>query len=117
MWWPSAPGYGLGLFEGFFCEFWLPGTPRVILTFVLVPSGGDAMALAQCRECGKEISTEAVSCPHCGVPSPTSASAPPSPGAAGSPFRKAAPPPQAKLTYDPRTDTFFGTMALMVRLV
>jgi len=27
--------------------------------------------LVPCRECGKQISTEALSCPHCGVPSPT----------------------------------------------
>jgi hypothetical protein len=30
-----------------------------------------AMALAECRECGREVSTEAQSCPQCGVPSPT----------------------------------------------
>ena len=29
------------------------------------------MALGSCRECGQQISTEALSCPHCGVPSPT----------------------------------------------
>lgn len=28
------------------------------------------MALTKCRECGKEISTEAASCPHCGAPKP-----------------------------------------------
>jgi len=28
------------------------------------------MALKPCRECGKEVSTEAKSCPHCGVPDP-----------------------------------------------
>jgi uncharacterized membrane protein YdbT with pleckstrin-like domain len=28
------------------------------------------MALAACRECGKQVSTEALSCPHCGVPRP-----------------------------------------------
>ncbi len=28
------------------------------------------MALAACRECGQKVSTEAPSCPHCGVPSP-----------------------------------------------
>lgn len=28
------------------------------------------MSLAQCRECGKEVSTEAASCPHCGAPNP-----------------------------------------------
>ena len=26
------------------------------------------MALIQCPECGKEISTSALSCPHCGYP-------------------------------------------------
>jgi uncharacterized membrane protein YdbT with pleckstrin-like domain len=29
------------------------------------------MALASCRECGREVSTEAATCPQCGVPSPT----------------------------------------------
>jgi hypothetical protein len=29
------------------------------------------MALSSCRECGKRISTEAASCPHCGVPTPS----------------------------------------------
>jgi hypothetical protein len=31
------------------------------------------MALAPCRECGREVSTEAPSCPSCGVPRPTGA--------------------------------------------
>jgi len=26
------------------------------------------MALTKCKECGKEISTEAISCPSCGAP-------------------------------------------------
>ncbi|MEJ5331107.1 MAG: zinc ribbon domain-containing protein [Desulfobaccales bacterium] len=26
------------------------------------------MSLTPCRECGREISTEAISCPHCGAP-------------------------------------------------
>jgi hypothetical protein len=26
------------------------------------------MALKPCRECGQQVSTEAVSCPHCGAP-------------------------------------------------
>lgn len=29
------------------------------------------MALRPCRECGREISTEAATCPQCGVPRPT----------------------------------------------
>ena len=28
------------------------------------------MALGDCRECGKQVSSEAKSCPHCGVASP-----------------------------------------------
>ena len=30
------------------------------------------MALKPCRECKKKVSTEAVTCPNCGVPNPTS---------------------------------------------
>jgi len=30
------------------------------------------MALVKCQDCGKEISSEAVSCPDCGRPSKTS---------------------------------------------
>jgi hypothetical protein len=33
------------------------------------------MALKPCRECGREISTEAPSCPHCGAPVATKPSA------------------------------------------
>jgi len=29
------------------------------------------MALTPCRECGKDVSDEAPSCPHCGVPDPS----------------------------------------------
>jgi len=29
------------------------------------------MALKACRECKKKVSTEAISCPKCGVPNPT----------------------------------------------
>jgi len=39
------------------------------------------MALKPCRECKKQVSTEAATCPHCGVPQPV---APPSPSAASS---------------------------------
>lgn len=28
------------------------------------------MSLTTCRECGREVSTEAVACPHCGAPGP-----------------------------------------------
>lgn len=33
------------------------------------------MALKPCRECGKEVSTEATTCPHCGVSQPTKSAA------------------------------------------
>lgn len=29
------------------------------------------MSLDPCRECGKEVSTNAARCPHCGTPAPT----------------------------------------------
>ena len=53
------------------------------------------MALVQCRECGKEVSTEAASCPHCGVPRPTA------PGTA-SPFSR---PPSAEPARNPSAAT------------
>lgn len=31
------------------------------------------MTLTTCRECGKEISTQALTCPHCGAPRPADA--------------------------------------------
>ncbi len=57
------------------------------------------MALAQCRECGREVSTEATSCPHCGVPRPTATTAQSAGGAQAkedSPFRKPAPSSSAQ---------------------
>src|SRR5712692_7724663 len=72
-------------------------------------SGPEAtMALAKCRECGGQVSTEALSCPHCGAPSPTSSPslAPAGPGRSG----------PAPLLYDPVTDTFGGTPSQLVNL-
>ena len=40
------------------------------------------MALGNCRECGNQVSSEAVSCPHCGLPKPVAVAA--DPGLAGS---------------------------------
>jgi hypothetical protein len=40
------------------------------------------MALSTCRECGRQVSTEATSCPHCGVLVPTASSPEILPGAA-----------------------------------
>jgi hypothetical protein len=39
------------------------------------------MALQPCRECGREVSTEAQTCPHCGVGRPTEAVSTADPGA------------------------------------
>jgi hypothetical protein len=49
------------------------------------------MALMYCRECGKQVSSEAPSCPHCGVPNPTGNTA----GVWPDPPRQQAPPPPA----------------------
>lgn len=51
------------------------------------------MALVLCRECGQRVSTEAPSCPHCGVPQPAPAATPSAteaqvPQPAGTAFRK-----------------------------
>ncbi|MBW3571067.1 MAG: hydrogenase maturation nickel metallochaperone HypA [Gemmatimonadetes bacterium] len=34
------------------------------------------MSMVRCRECGGEVSTEAVVCPHCGIRDPAVAGAP-----------------------------------------
>ena len=59
------------------------------------------MPLAPCRECGREVSSEAAACPHCGVPRPTASrsSPPPGSGGAASPFRR--PPVQASVPHQP----------------
>ncbi len=56
------------------------------------------MALAPCRECGKEVSTEATACPHCGAPRPPvpSPSTPLGGTAPGSPFHKPLPTPSTQ---------------------
>lgn len=60
------------------------------------------MALAPCRECGASVSTEAVSCPHCGVPNPTSVPAtPPALSAVGNDEAVASPPPIAPPEPEP----------------
>lgn len=52
------------------------------------------MALQPCRECGASVSTEAVFCPHCGVPQPTRAGQPSPVDAPGTPppYAPEAPP-------------------------
>ena len=62
------------------------------------------MALIKCSECGREISDRAEACPGCGAPV--------------SAQREASPesPVPATVTYNRATDTFTGTMVLMVKL-
>lgn len=62
------------------------------------------MSPAQCRGCGREISTEDVSCPHCGATQLLSAlpSEPPPGASPPSSFRKPLPPPQSPVVEPPR---------------
>lgn len=59
------------------------------------------MALIKCSECGREISDRAGACPGCGAPV----------AAAGKP-----PEAPTSVHYNRATDTFSGTMVLMVKL-
>jgi hypothetical protein len=60
------------------------------------------MALVKCRECGKDVSTEAAACPHCGVPSVESTNDAPPP----------AQPPSGKSKGSP----IGGAIALMITI-
>jgi DNA-directed RNA polymerase subunit RPC12/RpoP len=55
------------------------------------------MALIKCKECGREISDQAQNCPGC-----------------GSPVNQKEEPTSVK--YDSKSDTFYGTMNLLVKL-
>jgi DNA-directed RNA polymerase subunit RPC12/RpoP len=55
------------------------------------------MALIKCEECGHEISDKAQVCPNCGAP-----------------INQKEEPTIVK--YDPKSDTFYGTMSLLVKL-
>ena len=54
------------------------------------------MALAKCRECGKDVSAEAVTCPHCGVRNPIATTPPTaaSPSPTATPFSRPSSPPK-----------------------
>lgn len=52
------------------------------------------MALIQCGECGKSVSTEAITCPHCGAPQ-----------------QRPVPPP---LPVQPNEETFYSDTAVVV---
>lgn len=58
------------------------------------------MALVPCRECGVTVSTEAPTCPHCGVPDPGRTSAPPAaPPASALPSERPASPRPATVIH------------------
>lgn len=48
---------------------------------------GGAMPLVSCRECGKEVSTQALACPRCGLPAPVGGSTQPSRSISAARFR------------------------------
>ena len=52
------------------------------------------MALVKCRECGKDVSTEASACPHCGAPRSTTSSSFLAPQESA--FKRGPAPPQLK---------------------
>ena len=59
------------------------------------------MALGKCRECGKQLSTEAATCPHCGLPEPTQAKGSTGLSGVASPFsRQPSQRPTAKDTSE-----------------
>lgn len=60
---------------------------------------GEDMALIKCSECGREISDKAQSCPGCGAPLLAIVS-----------------DQQTKVSYNRDSDTFTGSMPLMVKL-
>lgn len=63
------------------------------------------MALIKCSECGREISDKAGTCPGCGAP--VSA-------VAGAQAQSQRPP--VRVGYNRETDSFSGTMAMVVKL-
>lgn len=75
------------------------------------------MAMAQCRECGKQVSTEATTCPQCGVPRPTESrvTVPPSQPATHSPFRNPPAPRPAQAAVDVSARCFCRTCGKPVR--
>ena len=60
------------------------------------------MALIKCSECGREISDKAESCPGCGAPASERISAPSQ--------------QPTSVRYDASSDSFTGTMVLIVKL-
>ena len=71
------------------------------------------MALIKCDECGREISDKAAACPGCGAPlvADSKSRVPPLP-------RPVPPLPQpfATVRYNPESDSFAGSMTIIVKL-
>ena len=63
------------------------------------------MALISCSECDREISDKAAACPGCGAPISASVEA-----------QGQAPTSPARVSYNRETDSFSGTMAMVVKL-
>lgn len=63
------------------------------------------MALVHCSECGREISDKAAFCPGCGAPVSSSTH-----------NQVQVTQPQVRVSYDPNSDTFTGTMTMVVKL-
>jgi hypothetical protein len=65
------------------------------------------MALVECSECGREISDKAAACPGCGAPVVSTVTG------QDAAMHVTAP---SHVEYDAASDTFTGTMTLMVKL-
>lgn len=63
------------------------------------------MSMAPCRSCGREISTELVTCPHCHVPRPTQSLRP---------ENTPEPPPAARVTPPPRRAVMAAAAVLVL---
>lgn len=65
------------------------------------------MALIKCSECNREVSDKAVACPGCGAPVV---------GAAGRSGSWTSSRPSTRVGYNRETDSFTGTMVMLVKL-
>src|SRR5438132_5947 len=67
------------------------------------------MALGKCRECGKDVSTEAETCPQCDVSQPARSATPPAQKtptpSGGSPFQKPAQKPPVPQSQSPTSSS------------
>lgn len=70
-----------------------------------VTTRGNSMALVHCSECEREISDKAAACPGCGAPFSSSTSA-----------QAHVTQPPDRVGYEPSSDSFTGTMTMVVKL-